>query len=71
MDDVDQHRLDLELMDRMILKITDRMFASRRPQDLRQAIIRFKELYGRPVALESYWELLINGLQKDVDRKGV
>ena len=70
MNDIDQHRLDLELLDRMIIKITDRMFTSRRPGDLKAAIARFEELYKRPVALKSHWEMIIDGLQRDIDKKG-
>jgi hypothetical protein len=68
--DIEQNLKDLEELERRLDLIKDRLFNNRDPQSLQFALDTFVMRHKKKPVLMDYWQLLIGGLKKNIERMG-
>jgi len=69
MDALQLYETDLEIADMTLRRIKNRLFTERDPQVLRQAMENFRKKNGKYPDMKSYWDVLITGVQHNVNKK--
>jgi hypothetical protein len=67
-DPSEEYEQDLELVEKTILKMVDRLFDKKDYVALSAAIYRYKDRAGRCVT-RPYWDLLIKGVSKQAKER--
>jgi hypothetical protein len=68
--ETESHLANLETIEAAMDAIKDRMFNKRDPESLQFALDTFAMRHKRKPALVKYWEDLISGLKRNIERHG-